>query len=291
MSRGAVPRAAGSAARYDAGMGAMRSALASMIVVLGLGCGGHGGATPAAPGGATSGGGTSGGGSARGGGGAGGPAEVTPAAMCARIFELKQDAACTLVQDYDLTREECEADYRRSLEERGDDARAATLTAGHCLLDQATCGDVAACLDAMTSAANNGAPEELRRCEQTDVYAPVAVSADEWAHRKGAGVRFFREVQSTKDDPVEVCGIPAEMTWLLDLVCQDGSNPYGGSYERAHASRAGNVGAGGVCGSIIDLYEVPCPEGTYEIYMDAYVCPAPAGMAVPKQRTRVPAAP
>lgn len=73
-----------------------------------------------------------------------------------------------------------------------------------------------------------------------------------------------------------MCRIPSEMAWLLDMSCDDGSNPYGGSYERAHASRVGNRGEGGRCGSIIDLYEVPCPEATYAIYMDAYVCPLPA---------------
>ena len=34
--------------------------------------------------------------------------------------------------------------------------------------------------------------------------------------------------------------------------------------------------------SIIDLYEVPCPEGTYAIYIDAYVCPVPPGQPVPR---------
>mgnify|MGYP000184427269 CR=1 FL=1 len=41
---------------------------------------------------------------------------------------------------------------------------------------------------------------------------------------------------------------------------------------QAHASRAGNVGPGGRCDSIIDRYEVPCAEKTYAVYVDSYVC-------------------
>lgn len=104
-----------------------------------------------------------------------------------------------------------------------------------------------------------------------DPYGPVRVSPEEWQGRKGAGVTRFSQAASTKGEPVEVCGIRNEMTWLLAATCDDGSNPFGG-FEEAHAARVGNVGAGGRCSSIIDLYEVPCPEATYEIYMDAYVC-------------------
>ena len=73
-------------------------------------------------------------------------------------------------------------------------------------------------------------------------------------------------------DYTQGCGIPAEMEWLLSVTCSDGSRPFP-DYDHAHAARVGNVGPGGKCGSIIDLYEVPCPEGTYKIFIDAYVCP------------------
>jgi hypothetical protein len=61
------------------------------------------------------------------------------------------------------------------------------------------------------------------------------------------------------------------MEWMLSLTCDDGSRPFRG-FDHAHAARVGNVGKGGSCGSIVDLYEVPCPEGTYKIFIDAYVC-------------------
>jgi len=212
-------------------------------------------------------------------GGDGARAEVTPAALCDRIFEL-QAARCSLVDGYDLDRAGCIADYTRSLEDRGPDARAATEIAGRCLLDNDGCGAVTACFEKLADDANNGAPEQYRSCGQTDVYAPVGLSRADWDKRKGASVRRFSQARSTKDDPVAVCGIPAEMTWLMAATCDDGNNPFA-SRDHAHAARVGNVGPGGACGSIIDLYEVPCPEGTYGIYMDAYVCPVPDGVAVP----------
>ena len=207
-------------------------------------------------------------------------AEVTPTAVCGRIFELKA-SRCELVSGYDLNPDECVADYGRSLEERGPEARQATQTAGHCLLDFQSCADVSSCFEQLDNDANNGAPEEYRACSQTEVYAPVGLSRADWAKRKGAGVERYSQAATTKADPVAVCGIPAEMTWLLGAVCDDGSRPFEDP-AHAHAARVGNVGPGGACGSIIDLYEVPCPEGTYAIYIDAYVCPVPDGQPVPR---------
>lgn len=198
---------------------------------------------------------------------------VSANAVCARIFELKA-SHCPLVDSYELTADECVTDYTRSLEERGADARQATIAAGHCLLDQRSCEAATACFEEMTSGANNGAPDEYRACDQTELYAPVGVTKAAWARRKGAGLVHYGEARSSKDDPVAVCGIPAEMDWLMSLTCDDGSHPFA-NRDQAHAARVGNVGPGGSCGSIIDLYEVPCPEGTHAIYMDAYVCPLP----------------
>lgn len=256
-------------------MGARSISFASSILALSTlaACGGSNAARPTTPGGGGTGGGATGGGTGD------APVEVTASAVCGRIFELKAQR-CDLVGGYELSREECEADYTRSLEERGPEARLATQTAGRCLLDQPTCGEVTACFDKMSSGANNGAPQEYRACSQTDVYAPVGLSQADWDRRKGAVPGRFSAAASTKEDPIAVCGIPDEMTWLLAAKCDDGSNPYE-SYDHAHASRVGNVGPGGKCGSIIDLYEVPCPEGTYAIYIDAYVCPVPPGQPVP----------
>ena len=79
-------------------------------------------------------------------------------------------------------------------------------------------------------------------------------------------------VQSSQARPVEVCGVGGELSWLIKLTCPDGSSPFA-STQIAHNARIGNTGAGGRCGTIIDLYSVPCPGQTYEIYMDMYHCP------------------
>jgi hypothetical protein len=45
--------------------------------------------------------------------------------------------------------------------------------------------------------------------------------------------------------------------------------------KSAEMARVGNVGDGGRCNAIIDRYKVQCPEASYEIYLDGYVCPLP----------------
>jgi hypothetical protein len=205
----------------------------------------------------------------------GGP--VTPENVCTRIFALK-DARCELASGYTLSFDECKDEMNRSLEERGPEARQATTQAARCLLDNESCDAVGSCMTALNpySDEQDGSPTEFRTCAQTDVYAPVGVPRADWEKRRGANAKRYSEVSSsespsTKEEPVEVCGIPAEMEWLLAAKCNDGSMPFA-DYDHAHAARVGNVGPGGSCGSIIDLYEVPCPEGTYSIYIDAYVC-------------------
>lgn len=89
--------------------------------------------------------------------------------------------------------------------------------------------------------------------------------------RRGSSTARFSELQSSTDQAVQVCDVRGQVEWLTRVRCDDGSNPFA-SLEAAHESRTGNVGPGGPCGHIIDLYEVPCPERTYEVYMDLYVC-------------------
>ena len=76
----------------------------------------------------------------------------------------------------------------------------------------------------------------------------------------------------SKAQPIEVCGVKGETAYLTRVTCADGSNPFGGNRQRAHASRTGSIGSGGLCGSIVDLYEVPCPEGSVQVFMDMYLC-------------------
>lgn len=109
-------------------------------------------------------------------------------------------------------------------------------------------------------------------CRRQDEFGPVHLSPDEYRARSGVGVTRASDAVSSKEQPIEVCMVEGQLEWLVALTCADGSHPFSTPQE-AHASRSGNVGGGGRCGSIIDLYVVPCPEGELEIYMDLYMCP------------------
>ncbi|MFO8071026.1 MAG: ankyrin repeat domain-containing protein [Polyangia bacterium] len=100
---------------------------------------------------------------------------------------------------------------------------------------------------------------------------PIAWHPADAPRRWGWQWERFGRVRSSPQVPVEVCRARGQCEWLLELTCEDGSNPFQG-LEDAHAHRVGSVGPGGRCGRIVDLYVVPCPEKDYEIYMDMYHC-------------------
>ena len=83
--------------------------------------------------------------------------------------------------------------------------------------------------------------------------------------------RDLRVVKTTKASPVELCGAREQIVWLLRSRCPDGAPPYRNP-RVAHASRAGSVGSGGRCGTMIDLYRVKCRSQTYMVYMSLYHC-------------------
>jgi hypothetical protein len=250
----------------------MRQLLGCVTVLVVASCG-----SPQKPGGdgATGG----GNGSTEGGGGAvamtsGGP--VSPENVCARIMAVKGPMACEFISGFTLDEAECREDWLRSLEERGPDARMAATQVARCLLDNASCDAMESCINSLNQFADeqDGTPNDFRTCEDSEVYAPVGLPKAEWDQRRGAGAARYSTVTTSKDEPIEVCGIPAQMDWLMAATCDDGSQPFR-SRDHAHAARVKNVGPGGRCNSIVDLYAVPCPEGTYDVYIDAYVCPLP----------------
>ena len=110
-------------------------------------------------------------------------------------------------------------------------------------------------------------------CNRADEFGPARVSAQDYAARHGAATRKLSELESSVSQPVEVCGVAGQLDFLMAAQCADGSSPFTQRTE-AHSSRSGNVGAGGRCDGIIDLYEVPCPEATYPVYIDMYFCRA-----------------
>lgn len=125
---------------------------------------------------------------------------------------------------------------------------------------------------AQTDAPRPSSPEPIDCAQRPEQFGPVVVSASQYASRYAATATKFSEVMSSKEQPAEVCGIAAGVQLIATLTCDDGTNPYKGDRMAAHGSRAGNVGPGGRCGSIIDRYPVSCPEGTFDIYIDSYVC-------------------
>jgi hypothetical protein len=72
---------------------------------------------------------------------------------------------------------------------------------------------------------------------------------------------------------VEVCKIEGEVDWMTSVTCNDGSNPYASKGE-VNESRDSWLDRGGRCNSVLDRYSVTCPEATYTIHVDRYVCPA-----------------
>lgn len=100
---------------------------------------------------------------------------------------------------------------------------------------------------------------------------PAGVTAAELEASYGRGARRFSEAPTSKDRPIEVCGMVAEQKYVFGLTCDDGSKPFATGDDVARA-RLGNVGMAGRCGRIVDEYEVPCPEKTYQVFVDAYRC-------------------
>jgi hypothetical protein len=120
------------------------------------------------------------------------------------------------------------------------------------------------------------APGAAGACERPDpIFGPVYVAPEAYTSRTGITASTFSGLPTTKQRPLEECGIPAVLRRLVTLKCDDGSNPYGGSLAAAERSRAGNFGPGGRCDSIIDRYDVHCPERTYQVFTDCYICVRP----------------
>jgi hypothetical protein len=115
------------------------------------------------------------------------------------------------------------------------------------------------------------APEKLD-CERASVTQPVMLDPTRYLNRHGSAARRFSDIPTTKEAPLEECLVRGSVEALLRLRCDDGSNPFA-TPQAAHQSRAGNVGPGGRCDSIVDVYKVPCPEKTYDVYIDMYNCP------------------
>jgi hypothetical protein len=164
-------------------------------------------------------------------------ADIQPAGdkaeqACASIDRLAS-SGCEFLQGMDNS--SCVQDLR---EASGDDT---VMALADCFIGEPTCDAARTCVDEVMVA----------------TLPPPAV---------------LSKSPNSQAEPIEVCGVQGETAWLAVAQCDDGTNPFKGDTQVAHAARVGSVGQGGRNGNIIDLYEVTCPEATYQVYMDMYAC-------------------
>ncbi|HPH66797.1 MAG TPA: hypothetical protein PLF40_13665 [Kofleriaceae bacterium] len=198
-------------------------------------------------------------------------AEVTPQTYCADVARLaaaKCDALNIAPEDADPAL--CEEGVRRALYDRTADAREVVETIGSCLKQ-----DCAGATECIAQAHEGWEKNRGRRraCSDEDTSGVVALDAKQWANRTGATAQRFSDVATTPAMPIEVCELEGQLRWLTSMRCDDGSQPFH-SFAEAHVARVRNIGPAGRCNSIVDLYQVTCPERTYDVYMDLYMCPA-----------------
>ena len=127
-------------------------------------------------------------------------------------------------------------------------------------------GRASACVK---SAANT--PDKSMCGKRSDPYAAYQLDSPQAAGRYGARARTYAEAPTTPAQPVEVCGVPAQLAWLVRVTCADGSSAFK-SAQDAHGSRKGTA-MGGRCGdSMLDIYRATCPEKTYDVHIDMNMC-------------------
>ena len=72
--------------------------------------------------------------------------------------------------------------------------------------------------------------------------------------------------------PIRRCGAEDSYRYVAgEFRCADGTNPLGGKLMAGHDARRGSV-HDPASGHFIDIYEVPCAEGTKRVYVDLYGC-------------------
>jgi hypothetical protein len=152
------------------------------------------------------------------------------------------------------------------------------LGGGQDCVDQPTCDQAQQCIrrSMFTGAPYRGPTTACTGPGNKNL--PAGVSSADFEASYGRNDRRFSDSPSSRARPIEVCGMPAELEYLTRVTCDDGSRPFG-SRMAADQSRVGNVGAGGRCNRIIDRYAVRCPEKAYDVYIDAYRCPASGPVA------------
>jgi hypothetical protein len=158
---------------------------------------------------------------------------------------------------------------------------------GQDCVNKPTCEEAQQCI---TQAMLTGAPYRgpTTACtDPTDANLPAGVSPVDFEASYGRNDRRFSDSPSSRERPIEVCGMPAELEYLTRVTCNGGSRPFA-SRRAADESRVGNVGTGGRCNRIVDRYAVRCPEKAYDVFIDAYRCPTHAPVASTAEPPPVP---
>lgn len=197
-------------------------------------------------------------------------ATQTPAAppsvrqVCDRVEELQHEQCGAFGKTINVTPMQCNSMFGDPI---ADPAEAKFRDKTALCVVKTDCQQVSDCLADLS----NPDPADLRECSTPGPNA-VGIPSAEYAQRNGSRAKTFKQAASTKEAPIERCGIENANEWLSTLRCGDGSVPIK-DHPDAETFRVGNVGKAGRCGSIVDHYQVPCPEGPTDIYIDAYVCP------------------
>ena len=182
---------------------------------------------------------------------------ITAEAACTRLQTLRA-ANCGYLDRLSINPSRCADMMGTMMKEAGN-------SIARCLVTRDACDDVLACI-AEPTPTPTPTPTRVEDCAHHRPNARVAVASPRDNPTRLAGGL------SSKAVPLEVCGFDAEMKLVESLTCGDDTRPVAGGMA-VEKARVGDVGTGGRCNSVIDLYRITCPDRAYDVYVDAYVCP------------------
>lgn len=94
---------------------------------------------------------------------------------------------------------------------------------------------------------------------------PFVLDATLAAQRRGTGAKTYADVEATREEPIEVCGLEGARRWLEATRCPDGS-------VATQGGRFDSVGFGGRCNTMIERFKVGCPDGNLSIVFAVHFC-------------------
>ncbi|MCY1062868.1 hypothetical protein [Nannocystis sp. SCPEA4] len=112
-----------------------------------------------------------------------------------------------------------------------------------------------------------GGKRDVARPEAADQPAAVKLFDDIGVEsRTGGGT-------GSAEAPIPRCGPRDSYQYVArEFRCPGGGNPFDGDAQAASAARSGSLGPD-ARGHMIDVYEVPCPKGKVDVFVDMYGCP------------------